>query len=141
MFNRLNLFTASLILVSLGCGLFTPEAAPTPVPTATKQAAPTTASTPTEKTLPAEDIIPLPVMDDAEDPEDFFGLYSYATAYSVEEIVDFYKQELSALGMTVVSESVGSDYAVLSFEGKDDNVLTLNVITNDAGMREVRMAD
>jgi hypothetical protein len=141
MFNRLNLFTASLILVSLGCGLFTPEAAPTPVPTATKQAAPTTASTPTEKTLPAEDIIPLPVMDDAEDPEDFFGLYSYATAYSVEEIVDFYKQELSALGMTVVSESVGSDYAVLSFEGEDDNVLTLNVITNDAGMREVRMAD
>jgi len=147
MFNRLYLLTAGLILLTLGCGLLTPEATSTPAPTSpaaeptAEPAAPIPTATPTQNEESAEDIIPLPVMDDASEAEDFFGLYSYVTAYSVEEIVAFYEQELTGMGMSVASESVGNDFAVLSFAREDDNPLTLNVITNDAGLREVRLAD
>ena len=141
MFRRFAMLSAGLILVSLGCGLLTPDATPTPAPTATAAATPTPSASPTEEAESAEDIIPLPVMDDAADAEDFFGLYSYVTAYSVQEIVDFYKQELTALDMTLSSETVGADFAVLQFDRADDHPITLNVITNDTGLREVRLTD
>lgn len=141
MFHRFYILLSGLVLLSLGCGLLTPEASPTPAPTATGPAKPTPTAVPTKETESAEDIIPLPVMDDAAEAEDFFGLYSYVTAYSVQEIADFYKQELSSLEMTLSSETVGSDFAVLQFDRADDHPLTLNIITNDAGLREVRLAD
>ena len=141
MFRRLYLLVTGLALISLGCGLITPEATPSPAPTATETPAPTRTPPPTEEVNSAEEIIPFPTMDDAADAEDFFGLYSYVTAYSVQEIVEFYQEELTAMGMTLSSETVGSDFAVLQFDRTEDHPVTLNVITNDAGLREVRLAD
>lgn len=141
MFPRFFILLAGLALISLGCGLLTPEATPSPTPPATESPAPSLTPTPTEETGSADEVIPFPIMDDAADAEDFFGLYSYVTGYSVQEIVEFYQEELTAMGMTLSSETVGSDFAVLQFDRADDHPLTLNVITNDAGLREVRLAD
>jgi len=141
-FNRFNIILlAGLVLFSLGCGLLSPKSTitPTPILSETAEQTPTTAAE--EETESIEDVIPLPVMDDASDAEDFFGTYSYVTSYSVQEIVDFYKSELSALGMTLSSDTVGSDFAVLQFDQEGDIPLTLNVVTNDAGLREVRLTD
>ena len=88
----------------------------------------------------SEVVIPYPVTDDAQDLEDFFGLYSYTSAYSVEEIVEFYTQELEALGYVKDSQVAGTSMAVLQFT-TDTKIMTINITEDDAGRFSVKLTE
>ena len=149
--RKLVFLALALTAVSLACSLpylgnllEQSGDAPDPEPSATPRAqAP---SSPTVESEPDSEVetsveIPYPLLEDARNLDDFFGLYSYTTDFSVAEIVEFYKQELPALDFTLSNEVVGADFAILKFDPPDDHPITLNVITNDQGEREVRLTE
>jgi len=84
--------------------------------------------------------IPYPIMDDAEDVEDFFGLYSYKTEYSVEDVVSFYIDHLESEGYSLTADTHTSTFAVMQFK-KDSKIITLNVSDAGGGQNEVKLAD
>jgi hypothetical protein len=79
--------------------------------------------------------IPWPIMDDATNTTGAFGLYGYETEYSIEEVVDFYRVEMAALGFNLESELVAGPTALLEFVSEAGSVvITAGEVETSSGL-------
>lgn len=79
--------------------------------------------------------IPWPIMDDARNATGAFGLYGYETDYSFEEVVEFYREEMSLLGFELESELVAAPTALLEFADESGSlVITMGQVEAGSGV-------
>jgi hypothetical protein len=75
-----------------------------------------------------------PVLSDAENVASFGSLFSYSTASSIDDAVDFYKAELDYLGWTLDQEIAAGETAILSFtQGSEALSVAFNADPNNPG--------
>lgn len=69
--------------------------------------------------------IPFPIMDDARNisAQSGIGIYGYDTLYDFDEIVSFYKEEMTALGFSLDSDLVAAPSALLQFSNDQGTVI------------------
>ena len=84
--------------------------------------------------------LPFPYVEDAYDVEDFFGTYTYLTDLPLEEVADFYRAEMNALGYEIKAEAFTGDAYVFSFS-QEGSLVTMNVIEEADGSVLVRYAE
>jgi hypothetical protein len=82
------------------------------------------------------DAFPFPAADDAANFENMMGLYSYTTAFELEQLAVLYQAAFLSQGYTQNADTIIPGMAVLSFEG-DGQALTVNVTTNADGSNTV----
>lgn len=83
----------------------------------------------------SEDAGDMPMLDDAEEVIALGGIVTYYTASNVATVVDFYRQELPAMGYTEQEDSsfIDEQTALLSFEDAEGKTLTLTVGADESG--------
>ena len=84
--------------------------------------------------------LPFPYVEDAYEVEDFFGTYTYLTDLPLEEVADFYRAEMTALGYELEAEAFTGDAYIFSFS-QEGSLVTMNVIENADGSVLVRYAE
>lgn len=69
--------------------------------------------------------IPFPIMDDARNilGQSDFGIYGYDTLYDLDEILSFYREEMTALGYSLDFELVDASSALLQFSNDQGEVI------------------
>lgn len=83
----------------------------------------------------SEDAGDMPVLDDAEEVIALGGIVTYYTSSDVAAVVDFYRQELPALGWTEAQDLsfIDEQTALLSFENEEGKSLTLTIGADEDG--------
>jgi len=87
----------------------------------------------------SEDTGDMPVLDDAEELVSLGGIVTYYTNSDVAAVVDFYRQELPAMGYTEAEDTsfVDEQTALLSFENAEGKTVTLTIGADESGRTNV----
>lgn len=81
-----------------------------------------------------------PMMDDAFDSSVMAGLVSYKTAYTLEEVIAFYQEQLPPLGWVEGEASTFGTFGSITFT-KDGKTLSITILSNGAGDTSVTIIE